>query len=517
MFEEQRTRRVVPRWRSSWVTARTAEAKTKAPAKKPNFGGEVAKKLKEFEVARSVPIAAELMFLASEAGDHTAAKQAATLIWESADKIGSTQLVRTAKRILGAEADRVIDASARDFVREARKLLSIDFRNPILLMDVARALTADRHEHAALRYVRAAVALAPQSRFVVRSAARYYLHIGDHELAHRILRSSPLLSSDPWVQASEIAVATVRGRTSTLARQTVRFLSEQKVIASDATELASAVATVELLSGGAKKAKQLFQKALAYPNDNSLAQAEWAATRLKLVVDEAALSTPFSFEANSNHAYRQLQLGDAINHAQFWSEDEPFASRPFDALCYFYSLEGRYADARRAAQQAARLDNGSNFGLNLNLCFTQIQCGEVDEAFEEIIRLGKDPEAKKYATQFLANLGALAYKTGELDLGKQFYQRAIRAAKVNNEPHSEALARAFFARAAMSAGDPEAQAIADDAATTVQRLPSPGAMYVVRSLTDALKRKELEATASARVAKRKWHWDAAKNTLSTFD
>jgi len=456
------------------------------------------------------------MFLASEAGNSIAAKIAAAAIVEKADKIGTTQLIRIAKRVLGAETDEHIGAAATDFVRDARRLLAIDFRNPVLLMDVARELTARRQERAALRYVRAAAGMAPESRFVVRSAARYYLHVGDHEQAHHLLRASPLIATDPWVQASEIAVATVRGRASALARQAGRFLAAQKVVARDTTELASAIANVELLSGAEKRAKQLFQKALASPNDNSLAQAEWAAARLKLVVDDSALSTPFSFEANSNNAYRRLEIDDAIKHAKFWGEDEPFASRPFSALCYFYCLEGKYEDAHIAARTAATLD-GHSFGTELNLCFTRIQCGELEAAFEDIVRLGKNSEAKTYATHLLANWGALAYAAGEIDIGRQAYQQAIRSARARNLTSTEALARAYFARAATLAGDPEAPTIVSEAATGVQRLPSPGAIYMMQSLASADERKRLEAAASARVATRKWEWDAARNTLHMLD
>jgi len=126
-----------------------------------------------------------------------------------------------------------------------------------------------------------------------------------------------------------------------------------------------------------------------HPNDNSLAQVEWAAGRPNLVVDETALQTPLSFEANSNHAYRRLQLQDAIRHAKDWSEDEPFASRPLDALCYLYSLEGRYEDARRAAEQAVEADAGQTRGPSLNLLFTRIQSGATQEALLELVRLAE--------------------------------------------------------------------------------------------------------------------------------
>ncbi len=477
---------------------------------------EVASKVRELEAVRSVPVAAELMFLASAAGNQAAAKQAAQVILASRDQIGPRQLVRSAQRILESSSAERTEAASRDFVKHARSLLAIDFGNPVLLMDTARELTAMRQERAALRYVRAAVALAPKSRFVLRSAVRYYLHIGEHEIAHDLLRRSPLIGSDPWVQASEIAVATVRGQTSTLAKQTIRVLSEAKQVGAEASELASAVGTVELLSGSDKKAKILFKHALSHPNDNSLAQAEWAATKLKLVVDHRALQTPMSFEANSHNAYRHQQIDEAIRHASLWARDEPFASRPMDAQCYLLSLEGRYAEALEAAKVAHELD-GNELGSALNVLFAKIQAGDLDDAMEDFFRLSRHQDIKKHAHHYLANAGALAYALGDVENARQLYQRAIRSARASGEASSEGLARAFFARIATNAGDPQAAAIVQEAADAVPLLPSAGAIYVVQGLVNASKRKNLQATASARVAQRKWQWDAISNTLRMLE
>lgn len=517
MFEEQIPRRVVPRWRRSAVTAETSEAWTKPPATAINFSDELAVKVAEFESAKTIPVAAELMFLAREAGDLAAAKQGARLIIQHADKISTSQLLQLARKIINSDDEYKIISSSNDFVREARKLLAIDFRNPVLLMDIALTLTSRHQDTSALRYVKAAIAMAPTSRFVVRTAARYYLHIGDHETAHNILRRTPLINRDRWVQASEIAIASVRGKTSTLVKQSIRSLSKDKNIPSDSSELASAVATVELLSGAEKSAKKLFQKALLQPNDNSLAQVEWAASRLKLIVDEAALRTPLSFEANSNNAYRRLQIEDAIGFTKRWRDDEPFSSRPLDGLCYLYCLEGRYQEARAAAEAAIKADGGQNLALHLNLLFTKIQSGDVDFALDELMRLASHPEASSYTAHMLANAGALAYASEEADLGREFYSRAINAARMRHEPHTEALARAFFARAAVLSADPSAENVVVESATAVEKLPNPGAIYIMRTLVDEDRKLLLEKRASARVARRKWEWDAATNTLSTLN
>ena len=517
MLDEQRPRRVVPRWRSSWITAQTAESRVKKPARQDDAAAEIANKQMELELEPTVPVAAELMFLASQGGNDNAAKKAAGLIVESAGKIGATRLVATAKRILESGHVAMTPDPAKDFVREARKLLSLEFRNPVLLMDIARELTAKAQDKAALRYVRTAVGLAPQSRFIVRAAARYYLHVGDHEQAHEVLMRSPILRSDPWVQASEVAVATVRGRTSLYAKKAIRAISNAGRIGAELSELAGAVGTIEMNEGADKSARQLFAKSLMNPNDNSLAQAEWAATRLKLVVDAAALKTPFSFEANSNNAYRRLVLPDAIAFAKQWSDDEPFSSRPLGALTYLYCLEERFKEARESADAAIRFDGRQAGSFQLNRLFVRIQEGDLDGAQAELLRLASRPESKGHATHVFANAGALAYATGEFKLGQEFYQKAIKIARSRGAVREEALARAYFARAAAMHGDPSAAAIIQEAVSGVELLPSPGAIHIVRRLVDSEQRRQLEAVAANRVAKPKWAWDAITNTLRLLE
>ena len=523
MFDEMRDRRVVPRWRSSTLVAKSAEARSAPPGERSDATDEIRQKLLEFETRPSVPVAAELMFLGISGENEDVARRAAQLILDNALSIGATQLVSTAKKILGAADEERVATYGGEFIRRARKLLLIDYRNPVLLMDIARELTAKRRPDKAERYVQTALALAPRSRFVLRSAARFFLHIEDAGRAHDVLRKSPLFESDPWIRASEIAVATVRNKTSAIAKQTLRGLLDAKAQPPSrcTTELASAIATLELRAGSNKHAKQLFKQSLVAPNDNSLAQAEWAAARLGLVVDPTALQVPFSYEANANNAYRHLQIDAAINFAKEWAQDEPFASRPYDMLCYMRCIAGQYQEAFEDAQNALDVGNADDIGLNLNLLFTRIQLGgDLSAAYRSLLYLAKRPDAKNYATHILANMGALAYMTGDVEdmkLAREFYQRAIQVARSRNQVHTEALARAYFSRAAANAGDPQSVAILAESTPLVERLPNAGAIVIVRSLVDVKTQQQLEATALKRIAKRRWEWDAASNTLQAID
>lgn len=519
MLDESKPRNVVPRWRSSTMTLSTNEANFGAAKRKADYSAELTQSDSEFTLTPTVPIASELMFLANEAGDADLTQKAANFILGKRDSIGSVSLIEFARKVSGTDAVKAVPTpkTGKAFLKEARQLLSLEYRNPVLLVDVARELTSLGHHQSALRYVRAAVAMAPGSRFVVRSSARYFLHIGEYDQAHDILRRSPNIKTDPWIQASELAVATVREKPSMLSKQMFRSLLEAKHIGPDRAELASAVATMELKSGSNKNAKQLFNKALASPNDNSLAQAEWAAERLKLVVDDRALQTPFSFEANSNHAYRRMEVGEAILHAQYWALDEPFASRPFDSLSYLYSLEDDFVNALKSAEKAIRVEDNEKLILHLNRLFSKIQLGQIDESYAELLRLSKHSDAKTHAVHLLADYGALAYATGDIVQGRLFYEHAIELARKRHDAHSEGQALAFYARAAIAHGDPQVIEILERANKQVVKLPSQGAIYVVSRLVNEEKRKALVAAATARVQKREWSWDAASNTLKMLE
>ena len=518
MLDDRKPRRVVPRWRSSWVTALMGEAVRQKTASASAVDlAELEDKKREFQQTPSVPIASELMFLGIREHDSEATVKAAAVIIAQASKIGNTRLYETAQRLLKGENLSSASQSGVDFVRQARRLLAIDYRNPVLLVDVARELTSQGHDKSALRYIRSAIALAPHNRFVVRSVARFFLHIKDVDQAHWVLKHSLGLSRDPWLQASEIAVATVRGRTSIFAKRALRYISDQKNVRSDQSELASAVATVEMLNGAEKKAKRLFQQSLQAPNDNSLAQAEWASARLGLVLDESALKMPFSFEANSNHEYRRLRIPEAIAFAKDWSEDEPFSSRPLGALAFLYSIDESFTLAREAATRALRVDGSEDFVLSLNVLFARIQEGDFEGTEQTLQDLGSKPQAKEHAVHLFANAGAMAYASKDWQLGRDFYENSIKIARRRGDANEEALARAFFARAATMYCDPNASSILSESAAAVEKLPSPAAIYVVKKLVDSDFRKRLELVAEKRVAKRHWQWDATTNTLRALE
>ncbi len=514
MFDESAPRRVVPRWRSSWVTATTPEAKSNKSGAAVDLTSALRLAEKEFRADSSVPIASELMFVAVQAKDYKLAQDAAHSILARKNEIKASSLIRSAERVLSGDMSSLPNVKNGDFIQAGRKLLLQNYNNPILLMDVAHALTANGQQKSAERFIRSALHLAPNNRFILRSAVRYYLHIGLKDYAHTLLIKSPLLGGDPWIQASEIAVSSVLGKTSKFVKGIDRLLQDAPVLAINHSELGSAIATVHMNSGSDKRAKKLFAKSLINPNENTVAQAEWAARRLGLVVSEKALQVPLSFEANSTHSYRSLEIEHSIEQAMYWMDDEPFASRPIGWLGYLHSINDDFEKAAEYHQRVIQLESAPSTVDLLNLNFSRIECGAFEDATAQLVELSRASDVGKHSAHLFANAGALSYATGDIEGGRELYQRAIDAAKSRSETNTEALVRAFSARAAVKYGDLQRDEIVQKVMEYSSLHSNPGATHVLRRLVDKVSRDKLEATAKKKVAKQKLSWDSVTNTLT---
>ena len=91
---------------------------------------------------------------------------------------------------------------------------------------------------------------------------------------------SQRLKHDPWLLAAEISSKALMDKNSNYIKHAKAIIKSQNYSAFNLTEIRSAVATSELLNGKIKNARKLFFDSLTDPNDNSLAQAEWASRHI---------------------------------------------------------------------------------------------------------------------------------------------------------------------------------------------------------------------------------------------
>jgi tetratricopeptide (TPR) repeat protein len=315
---------------------------------------------------------------------------------------------------------------AHEAIRHLRARLVRDPRNAIAAVDLARQYSLVGLKDKAVAAIRRALLLAPDNRFVVRSAARLYVHFGDPERAHSLFVRRPATLADPWLLSTEISVAAVAGRTSRHVKLGREMILDDAFGLSDLSELAGAVGTVELGAGETKKAKKFFRKSLLQPTDNSVAQATWATGEMTgFEVDPESLRTPRAFEARTREAHRAQDWHAAVSNSEQWLKDEPFSSRPATLGSYWAAVALQdFKRSERIARYGLQAEPTDPLLIN-NLAVALAKSGRVDEAEKSIclVHWGSAPRGVQIAAT--ATKGLILFRLGSPDLGRTLYREAI--------------------------------------------------------------------------------------------
>jgi tetratricopeptide (TPR) repeat protein len=343
-----------------------------------------------------------------------------------------------------AERDADEEAQARKAIRRARRLTEADPRNAIAWAERSRHHASLGQKEPAIRSMRRALALAPEHRYFLRAGARLYVHIERPDLAHSLLCRALRTPSDPWLLAPEIAIAELAERPPAFLRAGRRLVEEGGWAPAHLTELAAAIGTLELRGGRDRKARSLFSASLEAPNDNALAQAEWASEGLGSVRRSLAQlgeeEVPLSYEALSLAAISSGERETAVNQAWLWLLDQPFSTQPASFGSYH---AGAMRDFERSLAFARRglMANHSHPMLRNNAAFALAQLGRIEEAAAELeaVREGDlDVEGRAVIS---ATRGLLSFRRGEAERGQELYGKAIREA---TDPTVQALATLMF-------------------------------------------------------------------------
>ncbi|MBX3658850.1 MAG: hypothetical protein KF740_10480 [Ramlibacter sp.] len=381
-------------------------------------------------------------------------------------------------------------------------------------LDIGRLHASSGNLLGASRAVRTAHGLAPNSRTVLRSTSRFYLHAREPEQALHVLDEALRTANDPWLMAGHIAISSILRKKSKFIKKARQLVEAGGVRPRELTELASALASLELEAGSIRSARKLFNVALQDPNENSLAQAEWAVSQLNIEP-----SLPLNWlegpEVAEASYYRDIAVGDfsaALKDAVRWHDDEPFASRPMLGASFIAGVVGKFDEASSFARQGL-LTEPTNIALLNNLAFSTGAQGNISGA-EKIVRKIVSLEQPELSGHTIANLGMLAYLRGELSLADSLYEEAManfRRAKRFEEVAIAGAYKAVFARRA-NAGNLE------KAMSKARELAENSKSNLAISLFKLLLASPIENTAPASIAvpPRKWHYDSSKNVL-TFD
>jgi tetratricopeptide (TPR) repeat protein len=370
----------------------------------------------------------------------------------------------------------------KERMSELRRVLRVEPRNTLALLDIAQLQLASGHTQRAERSVRSALALSPNSRLALRTLARLYVHQKNFDAAHALIYRHVRTPHDPWLMASEIALAEAAGAASRFAAKGFKFARDKQASAENLSELAGALGGIELKNGKVGRARDMFRLALEAPNDNVVAQAvtDMGALGISLAGPKQSRAMTSAHEAQTLVAWDKLDEENAELHGLLWHREEPFSSRPLQFLTTLYAAKGDYERAAMLSRRGLVAD-ADDPALLANLSYVLASKGDLAGAHQVLLKM-LSLKQEKYNTVALATAGLMAMQVGQWSTGDNLYQRAMESFRRSRMFDLEALCSAYYARSAHETGHEKRDAILSRAQELYQKSPTPDAAIVLNLL-----------------------------------
>lgn len=408
------------------------------------------------------------------------------------------------------DSEMVCNRDTRAQVSQMRNLLRINPANPLLLLDFAQFELAAGKTKKAERTLLSALSLSPNSRVILRTLSRFYVHTDRADEAHRLISRHARTEIDPWLMAAEIALASAAKTPAKFVSLGRRFIVDRAARNADLSELAGAIGGEDLGSGNVKRARDMFRIALLAPNDNVVAQT--ITEHSKLLVD---LSQPIqrkvvlgASEAKTLLAWNSLNTGAAEDAALLWHREEPFSSRPLQFLTTLYAIENRLDWTENLARRGL-IANPRDPSLMASLSYALAGAGKLAEA-EAVERKLASIGDSKYIAIATATRGLIAMKRGLLDVADTEYNDACEKFSKLKMPAVQAICLAYYARSAADAKHPDAATVLSRAVDAYKKAPSTDAAILLRQLAT-----DVDPPVANEAMRRleQWIYDPASNTL----
>jgi len=384
----QELRRVVPQWRSIRSVFASNELASPGPAPQPSakivvqpLAPEFVERLENFRANPDLIAAAELV--------------------ESAIIVGQEGEARNAARILVGEGS-----------------------NAVRSMDVA-------------------LSLSPNNRHVLRSAARLYFQTGDYDKSYEIIRNNAATPTDPWLMAAEVALADYARKGSFFAKRGLLLLDSETQWPSQISELAGALGTEVLKSGGNRRGRNLIRQSLGVPTINAMAQSEWISRQLKEeLVQEVQIATlQGAWEAATVHSFSRGKFEEALRCAQKWIDSEEYNLQAYISAAGAANILEMFADAVQFLERAVRI-GGVTVPIRNAFAFAQASVGNLDVAERILNNIPEAAGVNYYVAK--ANLGLVAFRRGLVGAAKERYLEALSGFRRISNQEMEATALVYF-------------------------------------------------------------------------
>jgi hypothetical protein len=221
--------------------------------------------------------------------------------------------------------------------------------------------------------------------------------------------------------ATEISLCTYLEKTSNLMKSGFSIIKTKQFSAFALSELTSALATVELKNGGGKT-KKLFTQSLIDPNENSVAQAQWASNIIGGIPFNSHQFN--SHEANAYFNQTKENWDAAFDESLNWLVDEPFSSSPANHASY---LAAALIDNNELAIRVCNFGLRSNpheFTLLNNKAYSEAVENLVDDAENTFNLINFNSLSESEKVTYYATKGLISYRREQKEKGNALYDEA---------------------------------------------------------------------------------------------
>jgi tetratricopeptide (TPR) repeat protein len=328
-------------------------------------------------------------------------------------------------------------------VQNWRQRIRDNVWDSIAWVELSRTQLCNGHFDHAKRSMDVALSISPNNRHVLRSAARLYFQTGDYDKSYEIIRNNAATPTDPWLMAAEVALADYARKSSFFAKKGLLLLDSETQWPSQISELAGALGTEVLKSGGNRRGRNLIRQSLGVPTINAMAQAEWISRQLKEeLVQEIQIATlQGAWEAAAVHYFSRGKFEEALRCAQKWIDSEEYNLQAYTSAAGAANILEMFAEAIQFLERAVRI-GGITVPIRNAFAFAQASIGNLDVA-ERILNNIPEAAGVNYYVE-KANLGLVAFRRGLVGAAKEKYLEALGGFRRISNQEMEATALVYF-------------------------------------------------------------------------
>lgn len=415
---------VLPKWLDYTNAIRTGELFVNTPAKHTAQRvplNEIDYLLNEFTLFPNVFLASEIMGAAIITEKIDIAHDMAKFIL---NKGGVNNITKhLAAKTLSKEEIKTIPKPVNERIRDLKEKIFLHPHNSVCWMDIGRLYTIKGQTDKARKAVMVALNLGPQNRFLIRSGTRFFMHIGEIDIAHYYIKKALQSVSDPWIKSLDVSISQrLNKRLGKLKRILPGELSKSELF--NYSELYESCGMLELAHGHRKKAKSLFSIAWKNPSESVIRHGEWVIrNEFPTLRHSPPISYDQSKEAMAWHYFYNLNINVALEYILEWELEEPYSASPYILGSHVGGHTGDYSNAISFAKRGLE-SNPQHFMLKNNLCYNLINSGQIDEAKRCINSIPSNlDEVQKLF--YNATRGLLEFKLGNIENGNALYSEAI--------------------------------------------------------------------------------------------